>query len=136
MTEAGNLLVASFLDLGRHEEALEIMARQPCWQLTFDADAMRQALNSGGASAMYREQLEQMYRMPGLPPSLGFIFAIVHTKLGERERAIDHLERMVEAHVGGVVFIGIDPTLATLRGDARYDALIARAGMPVVRAAP
>ena len=135
MTEAGNLLVASFHDLGRHDEALEIMARQPCWQLTFDADAMRQAFTSGGPSAMYREQLEQMYRMPGLPPSLGFLFAIVHTKLGESERALDHLERMVDAHVGGVVFLGIDPILSTLRGNARYDALIARAGIPVVRSA-
>ena len=135
MAEAGNLLASSFLDVGRHDEALGIMARQPCWNLTFDADAMRKALTSGGAAAMYREQLDQMYRMPGLPPSLGFLFAIIHTKLGEIDRALDHLERMVDTHSGGVVFLGFDPCLSRLRGNPRYDALVARTGIPGPRLA-
>lgn len=132
MTEAGNMLVASYNDLGRHEEALAIMAKQPCWQLSFDAEALTRAFRAGGAIAMFREQLDQMYRVPGLPASLGFAFAILHLKIGEVDRALDHLDRMVDEHVGGVVFLGIDPILSTLRDHPRYAALLRRAGIPHV----
>ncbi len=126
-TEAGNLLVASFNDLGRHEEALAIHAKQPCWNVAFDAEALRAALKAGGAVAMYREQLDQMYRKGPLPASLGFAFAILHLKLGEVDRALEHLERMVDEHAGGVVFLGVDPCLSLLRGNPRFDSLLARA---------
>ena len=131
MAEAGNVLVSSYQELGRHEEALAIMAKQPCWHMNFDAAALLRALHTGGASAMYREQLDQMHRMEPLPVSLNFMFAILHVKLGEIEKAFVHLDRMIEAHVGGVVFLGVDPCLSRLRGTARYDALLARAGVPV-----
>ena len=130
MAEAGNVLVSSYHELGRHEEALAIMAKQPCWHLTFDADALRRALHAGGPTAMYREQLEQMHRMEPLPPALNFLFAILHVQLAETDQALDYLDRMVDSHVGGVVFLGVDPALSRLRGMPRYDALLARAGVP------
>jgi serine/threonine protein kinase/Flp pilus assembly protein TadD len=130
MAEAGNMLFAALSDLGRHEEALAVVEKQRLWQIPFDADALRNALRSGGATAMFREQLDQMNRVPGLPASLGFAFAILHLKIGEVDRALDHLERMVDEHVGGVVFLGTDPCLSHLRGNPRYDTILARAGVP------
>ena len=131
MGEAGNILISAYNDLGRHEEALAVMAKQPAWQITFDTEPMQKALSSGGAAAMFREQLDQMYRVPGLPASLGFVFAILHLKIGEVDRALEHLDRMVDEHVGGVVFLGADPILSTmLRDHPRYIALLRRAGVP------
>jgi hypothetical protein len=37
---------------------------------------------------------------------------------------------MVDAHAGGAVFIGVDPTLRRLRGHERYEALLTRVGSP------
>jgi pentatricopeptide repeat protein len=68
------------------------------------------------------------------PPPVFFGYAVAHCELGNPDRAIDYLERMVEAHVGAVVFIGVDPTLSTLKGHPRYDALVKRAGLPTVSA--
>jgi eukaryotic-like serine/threonine-protein kinase len=130
MTEAGNNLVAAYNDVGRHEDAIAILARQPCWTLTFDADAVLSAFRSGGARSMYEEMLAQMERARPLPSSLGFAFAILNIKTGRIDRALEHLERMVDDHVGGVVFLGVDPCLSRLRGNPRFDTLLARAGVP------
>ena len=81
--------------------------------------------------AYFRKRLEFM-NAHGARPHLYFSFAIAHRLLGENDKAIDYLERMVDAHVGGVVFIGVDPTLGTLSGHPRFDALVTRAGLPTV----
>ena len=130
MTEAGNVLVPVYFDLGRHEEAIAIMAKQLCWNMRFDAAELLTALRAGGPTRLFREQLRQMYAMPPLPASLGFLFAILHLKVGEPDRAMEHLQRMVDEHAGGVVFIGVDPCLRALRGNPSYDSLLARAGVP------
>ena len=59
----------------------------------------------------------------------------MHCILGNRDRSIDYLERMVDANIGAVAFIGIDPVIGTLRGTPRFDALVKRAGVPMVSAA-
>jgi len=38
---------------------------------------------------------------------------------------------MVEAHVGGSVFIAVDPTLRLLRGNERFEAVLRRVGTPM-----
>ena len=63
-----------------------------------------------------------------------FPLAIVHCILGNSDRSIDYLERMVDANVGAVAFIGIDPVTSSLRGNPRFDALLTRAGVPKVSA--
>ena len=70
----------------------------------------------------------------GGPPAVFFGYAITHYELGNLDRAIDYLERMLDENVGGVVFIGVDPTLSKLKGHPRYDAVVTRAGLPTVSA--
>jgi hypothetical protein len=70
----------------------------------------------------------------GSPTSIGFGLAIVHAQLGEHERAIDYLERLERAHLGSIAFIGVDPGLAGLRGNPRYEALLTRVGSPMASA--
>jgi hypothetical protein len=72
-----------------------------------------------------------MERNTPAPPPTSYAFAICHAALGNVDTAIDFLERMVEHHVGGCVFIAIDPTLSRMRGVRRYDDVVSRVGAPL-----
>jgi TolB-like protein/Flp pilus assembly protein TadD len=56
-------------------------------------------------------------------------FAIVNTGLGERDQAIYWLERACEERDSHVPFLHVDPRLASLRTDPRFEALVKRVGL-------
>jgi serine/threonine protein kinase len=132
LEESGNILVASYDSLGRHEDATRLMREQRCWGVQLDGDRLLAAYRQGGREAYWRMRLEQMRAAQGpLPPAIYFGFAIIHHQLGEIDKAIDCLEKMVDGHVGACVFIGIDPQLASLRGNERFEAVLTRVGSPM-----
>jgi tetratricopeptide (TPR) repeat protein len=56
-----------------------------------------------------------------------FIFALVHLGLGENEKAIDDLERAYRERADpGIVGIKVEPLLDPLRGDPRFERLVAK----------
>ena len=102
-----------------------------------DGAKLREAFDAGGAQGYWRSRLEMMQEALAnvTVPAVNFALAITHQQLGEIDPALDALEVMVEAHVGGAVFIGVDPTLRQLRGNPRYDAIVRRVGSPMASAA-
>ena len=132
--EAGNVLIASYEAMGRFEDAAQLLSQQPFWTMRLDGGALLEAYRTGGREAYWRRRLALMEAAAPAAP-VYFAFAIAHCQLGQRQQAIDYLEKMVDAHLGGVVFIGIDPVLSQLSGEPRYDALVKRAGLPTVSAA-
>jgi serine/threonine protein kinase len=137
LEEAGNVLMGSYELLGRFEDAAQLATEQRCWGLTLDGTTLRDAFRASGAEGYWRARLALMREaLTGVTaPAVNFGLAITHLHLGETDPAIDALEAMVEAHVGGSVFIGVDPTLRTLRGNPRYDEIVRRVGSPVASAA-
>jgi serine/threonine protein kinase/tetratricopeptide (TPR) repeat protein len=133
--EAGNILIASYELLGRYEEAAALLSEQPYFGVPLHGSQLLAAYREGGANAYWRKRLELLEAVEGTSPMVMFPLAIVHGMLGNAERSVDYLERMVDANIGAVVFIGVDPVLASLRGNSRYDALLTRAGVPMVSAA-
>ena len=131
LEEAGNLLITSYETLGRFEEAAAVIARQRCWGLVVKSETLLEAYRGGGGHAYWRERLGQMEAQTGAPPTVSFNFAISYTLLGEFDRAADHLDRMLEHHVGGSVFIGVDPVLIRMRGMPRYDAIVRTVAAPL-----
>ena len=132
LEEAGNILIGSYEALGRYEEAARLIGEQRCYGLRLDGAALLAAYRDGGADAYWRARLESMHlAAASVPPSIHFAFAIAHARLGEHDQALDHLEQMVDAHVGGSVFIAVDPTLRLLRGNERYEAVLRRVGTPM-----
>lgn len=56
-------------------------------------------------------------------------FAIVNAGLGERDQAICWLERACDERDAHVPFLHVDPRLASLRTDPRFEALVKRVGL-------
>ena len=131
LEEAGNVLITEYEAVGRFREAADLVAHQRCWGLTLDAAALLDSYERGGATAYWRERLAQMYRAGEVPAAASYSFAIVHACLNDVDSAMRHLERMVEHHVGGCVFIGVDPVLIRMRGIPEYDAIVRRVGAPL-----
>jgi serine/threonine protein kinase len=137
LEEAGNILMGAYELLGRFEDAAQLATEQRCWGLTLDGTKLHDAFRAGGAEGYWRARLALMREaLTGMTvPAVNFGLAITHLQLGEIDPAIDALEAMVDAHVGGAVFIAVDPTLRTLRGNPRYDAIVRRVGSPMASAA-
>src|SRR4051794_27197362 len=127
--EAGNVLISSYEALGRYEDAAAVIAQQPCWGVTFDAVALVEAFREGGVQGYWRKRLETMDALGDASPIIHYPRAIVHRYLGQTEEALQHVERMVENHVGGCVFLGVDRALAPLASHPRFQEALRRVGV-------
>ncbi len=126
------MLVSSLEAMGRYREAAAIIRTQRCWGILFDADELLAAYESGGPRAYWTIRLAAMNAdAAGAPPTNDYPFVIANLYLGELDRALDHVDRMVETRASRCVFIGADPCLAPLRGNPRYDALVTQIGVPL-----
>ena len=71
-----------------------------------------------------REVSKQRYVTP-------YIFAMIHLGLGEKDQAIDFLEKTYDDRDGyNLAFIKVDPFFDPLRGDPRFDAFVAKIFAP------
>jgi TolB-like protein/Tfp pilus assembly protein PilF len=77
-----------------------------------------------------REVSKQRYVTP-------YIFAMIHLGLGEKDQAIDFLEKTCDDRDGyNLAFIKVDPFFNPLRGDPRFEALVAKVFAPKNGASP
>jgi serine/threonine protein kinase len=133
--EAGNVLISSYESLGMYEDAAAVIAGQPCWGMPLDGSALAGAFRRGGAPEYWRKRLELMEQVVTRSPIIHFAMAVVHNKLGHVDEALDRVERMADEHTGGCVFLGVDPSLSSLRGHPRYEAVLSRVGVAPPRMA-
>lgn len=59
-----------------------------------------------------------------------YFFAVVEAGLGERERALDWLDKAYEERSSIIAYVQVDPRLDSLRGDPRFQALVRRLRFP------
>jgi eukaryotic-like serine/threonine-protein kinase len=57
--------------------------------------------------------------------------ALIHVGLGDKERAMQWLERAYQERSDGLVFLKVDPRLDRLRSDPRFASLVRRVGLPL-----
>jgi hypothetical protein len=61
---------------------------------------------------------------------LPFGIAVIYTGLGEKDEAIDWLEKAYEERNGWMVYLREEPRLEPLRSDPRFQDLLARMNFP------
>jgi eukaryotic-like serine/threonine-protein kinase len=57
------------------------------------------------------------------------LVARIHAALGEKEKALELLQKVYDDRSESVVWLKVDPTFDTLRGDPRFQALLKKAGL-------
>jgi len=91
--------------------------------------ALGHAYAVGGkqAEAMrVRNELEEQSKQRYVPP---YWMATLYIGLGEKDQAFRWLEKAYEERSGGLIWLGVDPRMDSLRSDPRFAALMRRAGL-------
>jgi serine/threonine protein kinase/tetratricopeptide (TPR) repeat protein len=57
-------------------------------------------------------------------------FAGIHIGLGENDRALEYLEKSCAEHCHWLIYLHIDPSMDSLRGNPRFQELLRRVGLP------
>ena len=74
-----------------------------------------------------RQILQQLHESSKQHYVSPYLFAMIYIGLGDNNQAIDFLEKTYEDRDGySIAFIKVDPFLDPLRGDPRFEALVAR----------
>ena len=72
------------------------------------------------------EQLNDLARQHYVSP---YHLAVVYAGLGEREKALDNLEKAADERFNWIVFINVEPIFDRLRSEPRFIALVHRIGL-------
>jgi serine/threonine-protein kinase len=72
------------------------------------------------------EVIARLAKLAGTRFVPAYDLALVHAALGERDAAIGWLQRAYDEQYGPLVFLSVDPDIDGVRGDPRFDALVAR----------
>jgi tetratricopeptide (TPR) repeat protein len=124
----------ALIELGRaaearewSERAVELSKRSPLTRLALAYVLGRSGLDAdkSAARAIVREMESRRARGEYLP---AYEIAKVHLALGDRAAALAWLKRTVDDGSHSRAFFRVDPQLASLRGDPRFEALVATSG--------
>jgi serine/threonine protein kinase/tetratricopeptide (TPR) repeat protein len=119
-------------ELGRFEGAvgyLQASLEQAPHTFMFQAELGR-AYALWGKEAEARNILQALERINGERYVSAYSFAIIHTGLRDRDRALLWLERANEERSTGMCFLNVAPAFDALRSDPQFEDLLRRAGLP------
>jgi tetratricopeptide (TPR) repeat protein len=124
----------AYLELERFDEALAEFRRPGLDNMGIYQDGyIGYTLGRAGRNAEAREVLERMHARMGRGEYVAPTdVALVHLGLGERDRALDWIERH-EADRGARIFLSTDPLFDPLRREPRFVRLLDRLGLGAAR---
>jgi len=94
-------------------------------------DALRKALKEGGSQAYWKKVLELSQSRENPPEAYRGTYgtAILFARLGDKQNALDALEKAFGVRELAMTEIGIEPAFDPLRGEARFQDLLRRVGL-------
>jgi non-specific serine/threonine protein kinase len=115
----------------RHREAIE--AGIKICTLTQSKIVGKGLLGSAYARAGDREHatalLQELLEAVAREPNASYFLGMIYTALGEKEKAIDWLEKAGQINLGILVIISVEPLFAPLRTEPRFLALLHKLGL-------
>lgn len=120
----------ALLVLGRTAEALGLL--EPALENGRDPHVVTLLAYAYGRAGRAAEAERLLRELEGLADSGSLdlsLLAIVRAALGRETEALDALEQAVEQRLGSALTMKVDPELASLRRQPRFQALIARVGL-------
>jgi tetratricopeptide (TPR) repeat protein len=118
----------AYMRAGHDAEAIAALGR--CVELLGRTPMAIAALGTAhalaGRTSAARAILEELAEQSGQRHVGSYYPAQVHVALGDRDAAFALLDAAFEERAHWLAAVRIDPSLAALRGDSRYDALVAR----------
>jgi tetratricopeptide (TPR) repeat protein len=85
-----------------------------------------------GKQAEARIVLAEMRQCSEKPPDFLYAYycAAIHALLGEKDEALEWLEKARQGRVFGLFYLKMSPEFKTLHGDVRFGDLLRRMGLP------
>jgi len=97
--------------------------------------ALAHTLATAGKTTEARHILDDMARLAKQKYIAPYFFAGIHVGLGDKERAIEYLEKCYTEHSHWLIYIDKDPSLDGLRDDPRFQDIVRRIAIPSMAAA-
>jgi eukaryotic-like serine/threonine-protein kinase len=91
-----------------------------------EAATLAMPLSTESAAAYWRSRLDMMESIPGARDRAPQIFLAAYIGLGQVETALDLMERLLQTRSAHCVFFRMDPAFDPLKGNPRYEAIVAR----------
>jgi TolB-like protein/DNA-binding winged helix-turn-helix (wHTH) protein/Tfp pilus assembly protein PilF len=127
---ARDLLIPSYLRLGRYDEAVDEINRWAAPDQGPWAWAARATVYSRlGHAEEARRELVKLERLSGSRADRTPALLIAYSGTGQKERVIELLQRAYSEHSNAIVQIKVDPMYDPVRNDPRFKDLLRRVGL-------
>lgn len=119
-------LSENYLQQGKGKRALELLRSAPTAPEAGDSRAavLAVAYAMNGATGKATNTLQQFVQKVHSGQPLAYETAHIYTALGDHQKAIGMLEIAFQQRESSLVFLNVDPFLAPLRGEQRFQALL------------
>jgi TolB-like protein/Tfp pilus assembly protein PilF len=123
-----------YLKTGRYDEAIVEIAKADAINGTFTGEVQKIDEPMGRFRAAYRKSGINGYleiRFPGTAtsPESFYLYAIKHALIGDREKALDYLEKSTDARMFLSAFLKAEPVFEQLRSEPRYQQILRKMGL-------
>ncbi len=121
---------------GRHGEGLEMLQKglQMAGEVPSILGALGQVNALAGDGAEARRMLSRLAELSATRYVPSTCFALVHAGLAENDRALTWLEKGADEHELSMTMLGVHPIYDSLRGEARFTAVLRRLRLEAIQA--
>jgi len=117
---------------GRYAEALEV------WKAFYDSKNDQEAvevLSNGQGDGGYQQALEDLAELLIGRSGTSFVtpwqIATIYTRAGQKDKALEWLEKAFDQHDSNMPYIGVDPIFDIFKGDPRFSNLLKKMDFPM-----